>query len=340
MPKFKKKKKKQQEEPKQDEIFNFDNEIVIGVTVPKEQIKTKNKKTKKQTKKNNKSNGAGLKSAQNKIVNNKKKNNTNEEIKVRAVESNIKQSKIKSKKTFVKRFIKWLILLIALIVALLFFLLSPLFNIAQIQVINNEKISNETIISLSKLQIGENIYKKTKSSIKSQIKENAYIEDVTIKRKLPNIIEISVKERNATYMLEYANSYAYINNQGYILEISEEKLEVPIIIGYTTKEEDIKPGLRLCENDLERIQTVLKIMEVANSNGIGKYITKINITDKQNYTLTMEEKKKTAYLGDASNLSNRILYLKAILLDEEGIEGEIFLNMDLNKEKAFFRKKE
>lgn len=337
MPKSKKKRKKGQENSAQDEIFNFDNEIVIGVTVPKEQVKEKRNNAKKPQKVKNKKLGADSVSAQNKTVKNKRKKNV--KTKGRAVKENNKQSKAKNK-TFAKTFIKWLILIIALILAILFFLLSPLFNLAQIQVVNNEKISSETIISLSNLQIGENIYKKTKRSIRANIKENAYIEDVTIKRKLPNTIEISVKERHTTYMLEYANSYAYINNQGYILEISEEKLEVPIIVGYTTKEEDIQTGLRLCENDLERIQTVLKIMEAANSNGIGNLITKIDITDKQNYKLAMEEKKKIAYLGDASNLSNRMLYLKAILLDEEGVEGEIFLNMDLNKENAFFRKKE
>ena len=219
-------------------------------------------------------------------------------------------------------------------------MMSPLFNIAEIQVVGNEKIQTDTIISLSRITLGDNIYKTSIKQIEQNIKENAYVQEVNIKRKLPNKIAITVKERKTTYMLEYANSFAYINNQGYILEISQEKLQVPIIVGYSTKEEEIKPGNRLTYEDLEKLETVLRILDSANSNGIRNLITRINIQDKQNYTLIMEEAKKIVYLGDASNLSNRMIYLKAILAGEEGIEGEIFVGGDLNKEKAFFRKKE
>ena len=66
-------------------------------------------------------------------------------------------------------------------------------------------------------------------------------------------------------------------------------------------------------------------------------INRINIEDKQNYTLKMEEEKKTVYLGNASNLSSRMLYLKAVLEDTKGLTGEIFISGDLVKEKAFFR---
>ena len=41
------------------------------------------------------------------------------------------------------------------------------------------------------------------------------------------------------------NGYAYINNQGYILEISQEKLDLPVIQGAKTPEEKIVPVNRL-----------------------------------------------------------------------------------------------
>ena len=80
-------------------------------------------------------------------------------------------------------------------------------------------------------------------------------------------------------------------------------------------------------------------MESANSNDIGGLITRINIENKQNYTLNLEEQKKIVYLGDASNISTRMLYLKAII-SETKEEGEIFINGDLNKDNVFFRAKE
>lgn len=325
------KKKKSIKSKNADEgMFDFDNEIVIGVTqIPEtKQVNSKSKSTRNKQAKTNK------KTAKKKISNTNTKNANKKAVNTK------NKKKVKNKRiSIVGEIIKWTILLVALIAAFIFFMMSPLFNIVEIKVSNNQKISSETIISLSGIQLGENIYKTSSKTISKNIKQEAYIDNVKISRKLPNVIEISVKERTATYMLEYANSYAYINNQGYILEISEEALQVPIIGGYTTKEEDIKLGNRLNEEDLGKLGTVLKIVESANVNSIGDLITRIDITNKQDYKLILENEKKIIYIGDASNLSNRMIYVKAVIEAESGIEGEIFANGDLNSEKVFFREK-
>lgn len=322
-----------------ENTFDFDNEIVIGVTkVPdakdKEVVKSKKKRT--TTKKTNgKVNSANKK---NSTKSNTNKKNTKDN---RTDKNNKKTQNNKNRKNvIIKGIIKWTILCIALIASFIYFMMSPLFNLAEIQVQNNEKISTDTIISLSGLKIGDNIYKTSINNIRKNIKQNAYIESVNIKRKLPNKIQVTVEERKTTYNLEYANSFVYINNQGYILDILESKLEVPIIEGYTTSGDSIIVGNRLNDEDLEKLGTVLKIVESANVNDIGNFITRINISDKQNYTIVLEGEKKKAYLGDASNLSTRMLYVKAILTEERGIEGEIFVNGDLNKNNVYFRRKE
>lgn len=323
---------------RKNDTFNFDNEIVIGVTIPKEDPKQNKKKNnvKKKTSKNTKKSTTPKKTTRTTAPRTKAKNTTKANINKKTKEV----KKVNKKTALIKWLIKWAILLCALAASIIMFMMSPLFNLSEVQVLNNEKLSSESIISLSELNIGENIYKVTKRKLANKIKQNAYIESVKIERKLPNKIAITVKERKPTYMLEYANSYVYINNQGYILEISEQKLECPIIMGYSTKEDDIKPGNRLNEEDLEKLAVVLKIVETSNGNEIGNLITRINIEDKQNYTLILENEKKIVYLGDASNLSNRIPHLKVILKEEAGVEGEIFINGDLNKQKAYFRRKE
>ena len=70
---------------------------------------------------------------------------------------------------------------------------------------------------------------------------------------------------------------------------------------------------------------------------ITNLITTIDISDSDNYTLYLESEKKTAYLGDCSKLETRMLYLVGILEKEKNVEGEIFVNMNLNTDNAFFR---
>lgn len=312
------KNKNKKKEEHIDESFNFENEIVIGVTkIPKE-------KEKKITSKNNKK-------SRNKSVDNKKGADK------KSAPNNKKNKKETKKKRIIKKILKWTSLVIVLLVALVFFMMSPLFNVTEITVLGNNGVSTETIISLSQIEIGSNIYKASKEIIKKRIKENAYIESIEVKRRLPNKIELEVKERKTSYMLEYAGSFAYINNQGYILEVSNEKLDVPIIEGYTTNVEELQAGKRLNKEDLSRLEMILKITESKESNEVLEKINRINIEDKQNYTLKMEEEKKIVYLGDATKLNSRMVYLKAVLEDTKGLTGEIFISGDLVKEKAFFR---
>ena len=121
------------------------------------------------------------------------------------------------------------------------------------------------------------------------------------------------------------------------MEISETNINLPIIDGYETLLEKIKPGLRLETSDLVKLETVLKVFKYAKVNGIDNKITKINIANKNDYIVRFEEDKKTVYLGDASALDKKMQYLVLILQDETGIEAEVFMNVDINKENFYIR---
>lgn len=234
-----------------------------------------------------------------------------------------------------------IVLLIAIIAGgTVFALTSPIFNIKDIQVLNNNQIDAETIISLSELVTGQNIFKFSSNKVISKIKENSYIENVRIHRKLPSTIQIDVEERIPTYSIDYVGKYAIINNQGYILEISEDNKGLPIILNSKTAEGEISTNQRLNDEDLGKLEDVLKIMSSAKENNLDTEVTNIDISDKNEYIIYLEQEKKRIHLGDSSNLSNKMLYIVAILEQEKDNEGDIFVNGDLNnKFQPYFRKK-
>ena len=311
-----------------DDKFSFDEEIVIGLKRIDEP-KVVNKKTKKSKKKvkttkkqekiksNSKTkniddddSGVIIKSKymrnyeeeeeenrQNNKKGNKKNKVSPKNVKREPKKLTKKQEMARRKRKRVLRVIKYLTLLAIIIGGIVYTLLSPIFNIKNIEVYGNSKISSDTIISLSGLSINQNIFSFWTSDIKDAIKQNAYIDKVQISRKIPDKIEISVQERVATYMLTLGNAYVYINNQGYILEITSKKLAVPVIIGYNTPAEEIVEGNRLNETDLEKLNDVLKIMEAASSgdNKLAELITQIDISDKNNYILDISSEKKKIY---------------------------------------------
>ena len=294
-----------QKNKEKSDIFNFDDEIVIGISDQKTKQKNKAK------------------------VKNEIKSN------------NIKMKKKRKRKSPILFLIKWTSVLLLLIGTIIFILTTPMFNIKNINISGIEHLTKEQVISLSELNKNENLFKNSKSKITSNIKQTPYVESVIIKRKLPDTIDIQIKERKRSYMLKFVNGYVYIDTQGYILEISEEKLELPIISGYKTEEEKISEGNRLITEDLENLNNVLKITNSLEEIDVTKeIITNIDISNKEDYTVYLESENKTIHFGDASNLSNKILYVKAMIDSEKDIEGEIFVNGDINnKFRPFFREK-
>ena len=338
----KKKLKKVNPEPMNDDMFNIDNEIVIGVTVlpPKNDKTGKKKQSKKKTKKpKNKKQDTRL--------NNKFDITDKEPSKVRPVqkgqakknknvkripyEEERKRRQKREKRFRILKIILKILLLFAIIIGILLFLfISPVFNIKIINVQGNSKINTAEVESLSKINMNENIFRFSSRKIEENVKENAYIDTVEVKRKIPDTVEIIVTERETKYQLEYGNAFVYIDGNGNILEISNENANLPIIRGYSTVQENIQVGNKLVDEDCNKLLTVEKFLRAAKSNEIYDIITYIDISNDSDYKVELPSKGKVAYLGDETNINDKILTLKEILTREEGKSGQIFIN-DSNK---------
>lgn len=242
-----------------------------------------------------------------------------------------KKVNFKKKKRRLK-IVKWTSLLVLIIAAITLFLLSPVFNIKEIIVNNNNKISNEEIINLSGIQTNTNMFKFLKIKVKEQIKENPYIDDVSIHRHINGTIEINVIERVTTYNIPKEESFAYINNQGYILEINSEKMELPIIEGLIT--ENIEPGNRLELTDLKKLNVIIQIMKSAKENNIADKISSINVESDENFLIKMDGEMKTIHFGNSTRINDKIIKIVPVLEDNTGVSGQIFVK-DINK--VYFR---
>lgn len=289
--------------------YSFDDEIIIGI--PRRQETTKKYPSKK-----NKSYSKPKKKKVKKLS-----------------EQQIKRRKI------IFKIVRWTSLIVCIIGITIYILMSPLFSVRKITVSTDGKLTDQEIISLAAINLNENTFKFTKKQIVNNIKENAYVDEVIFERKLPNEVQITIKERVPALMITYGNAYVYLNNQGYMLEISKEYQDLQILKGIKTSNEEIEVGKRLCNEDLEKLTTVLKIMEIAKNEEILDLITAIDISDSTNYKLIMEKEEKYVYLGDCSMLEERMLWVKTIMNNEKDIPGEIFVNMNLNIENPFFRER-
>ena len=227
--------------------------------------------------------------------------------------------------------------IVGIIIAIILVFMSGAFDISDIVVEGNNYISGEQIISFSGIELNTNIFSVSKKDVSNRIKENSYVDSVEIKKEFPNKVKLIINERKTSYCIEIASGFAYIDKQGYILELSSTRPSAPILMGTNTDLTNIQLNDRLNNDDLKKMNTAIKIMDIATAIDLSNLITRIDISDSTNYTIYLETVSKAVYLGDGYDLNTKMLYAKAIVKANEGKSGEIFLNMDLNSENPFFR---
>ena len=347
-----------------DDRFNFDQDYFLGLSDSENNKKhknNKNNKPKKSNKNSKNSNYISQDEKKNSKSRNRKNNKSNGKLSSKEADiirqkeilsKNIESGKIKNKKLIEnekkkirkKKIIKFILLAFIIIGILTFLFISPVFNISEIDVKNNNKISSDTIESVSEIKKYKNIFLFSKSNSISKILESEpYVESVKIKRNFPNKVAIEVTERVPEVQIKVDDTtYAYINNQGYILEYSETKLDLPVVTSAHTDFANLRAQdktTRLCEDDLNSLGNILKIISMMKDYEIASYIDGFDIsnTDDLELKLNKEQQNKVVYFGDCSDLNTRILYLIEILKDTKGEKGQIFINGDLNEDYVYFR---
>lgn len=241
-----------------------------------------------------------------------------------------KQKQLEQKRRKKRKAILIMFFILVAIIGLYTYLLkSETFKIKEIEIIGNKQLTQENIYEISKLKLGDSIFSVPNIVEKVKLKQNGYIEDAKIRKKYPNKLEIEITERTRKFQIQTeTGNYIYIDGQGYLLEVSQEKLELVTIIGMNITETDLEENHRLENDDLDRMENILQIQEEAKNIEILEKITQIQIKDE--YIIMLND-GIDINLGNATNLKNRMYYVKAILEQEAGNTGIIYVNGNLNE---------
>lgn len=262
--------------------------------------------------------------------NNFKKQANKQKVKKVSKQADEKSARIQKNRN-IKKLLSWTILLAMLIGITVFVCSSEMFKICNIEIKGNNQVPQEILLTLSEIELGQNIFLTNTSKAEERIIQNPYIKEVNIKRKLPDKMQIEIVEKQKIYIIEFNGKYAYIDKDGYILETSTNKLSNLILLqGNETLNENIIAGNKLCKGDLKKLDDLQDILNNAEKNNISDKINKIDIKDAYNYKLTMEDYKKIIYIGDTTNLTTKMLRTKDIIDKTMELEGKIFVNGNFN----------
>jgi len=189
---------------------------------------------------------------------------------------------------------------------------SPYFSLREINVSGEGYVTKEKILILSHFSPGDNIFKLDIAESGRKIEAHPLIKEASITRKLPDIIDIRVEERNqvAYISLMFKKKYG-LDDEGVILPVLDKKLKLPTVTGIAFS--SVTVGERL---DLAGIKSALNVVEAIKESKIDEYIeiAEIKVVKPAHPVLYTAKGRVEIRLGNFP-LRNQFDSLKLILVD-------------------------
>lgn len=136
--------------------------------------------------------------------------------------------------------LKALLVLLALL-ALTVFIGLKVFEIQDIEVKGAETMTPESVIALSGIAVGENIFKTSLTEARANLESDPLVEVLGISRVFPDKITIEIHQRKPHAAVAWLDGYAIIDERGFTLDVRDSLPagQYPLVTGI-----DIEPAQR------------------------------------------------------------------------------------------------
>lgn len=189
---------------------------------------------------------------------------------------------------------------------------SPYFSLREINISGEGYVTREKILVLSHFSPGGNIFRLDIAESAKHIEAHPLIKRASITRRLPDIIDIKVKERNqVAYILFKFNRKYGLDDEGVILPLLNKEFEFPAVTGLPFSEVVVGEHL-----DLPGVKSALNVLKAIEESNLEEYIevAEINVV-KPSHPVLYTAKEQTEIKLGSFPLRSQFDSLKLILVD-------------------------
>ena len=187
---------------------------------------------------------------------------------------------------------------------------SPIFVLRDVQVMGSRYLPKEEITKIAGVYLGEPLFQLETDEVTKRLTQDLRIEEVTVRRRLPSTLDISVKERMpvATVACEYG--YLDIDRQGKVIDSYRtlKNMPIPMVTGVQVR--DLYIGDDVKDETVKSILYYLQQLDEASLNQISE----VAITG-QDYLVAYTTKSVPIRLGTLDRLDEKARLTEDFLRD-------------------------
>ena len=221
------------------------------------------------------------------------------------------EKKKKKKISFLRRLILFLLkvfLIFGIMIALVIYI--PIFKVSEADITGLFYLEKDALDTQLEDLKGENIVFLNKQKYKETFLANSYVKEVEIKRKYPNKLLVTIKERAPVALLVTSDGFIQISEDSIFLDIRQSpgSYDLPLVTGI---ELYAIPGVGKKIENLA-LEEALKIISGSNRILMDK-IAEINIENDRIIAYTRNG--IIVLLGGAEDIDNKLKILEGIMED-------------------------
>lgn len=193
---------------------------------------------------------------------------------------------------------------------------TPLFQVNGFDVEGNFSLTDEKVIALSGIEPGDNIFYADLGGARRSLRQNPFVEDVTVRRRLPDRIAVELTERRSVGYIVTTDGYIQVGEDGRLLAIQQSlsNYSLPVISGLELSELPAIGGF--IQN--EKLKQALEVLQHCDQTLLNN-IAELNV-GQEYYILAYTNQKVEVRLGGLDNIEQRLQDLNQILTTVVGTQ--------------------
>lgn len=186
---------------------------------------------------------------------------------------------------------------------------TPFFQVNSFEVTGNSALTDEKVVALSGIEQGDNFFYADTWGAKRSLRQNPFVENVKIRRKLPDRLLIQVTERRSVGYIVTRDGYVQVGEDGRLLAIQQSlsNYGLPVISGVELSELPAIGGF--IQN--EKLKQALEVLQHCDQSLLNN-IAELNV-GQEYYILAYTNQKVEVRLGGLDNIEQRLQDLNQIL---------------------------
>ena len=187
---------------------------------------------------------------------------------------------------------------------------SPIFVLREVQVSGNRYVSKDEVTSIAGIYYGEPMFRLETDEVAKRLLQDLRFEDVVVRRRLPNILDITISERMPVSTMACEYGYIDIDHQGKVLDSYRtlKNMPIPMLTGVDVR--DVYIGDDVTDESVKNAVTFLQNLDEASLNQISE----ISIVSPD-YMIAYTTQSIPIRLGNAERLEEKARLTEDFLRD-------------------------